>query len=414
MLRDVTRQKRAEQQVHQLNESLERRVAERTAELENANQTKDRFLAALSHEMRTPLTPALATVAQLTERRDLPPDLRDELAVVRRNIELETRLIDDLLDLTRVAHEKLSLDMDVVNVHDVVRAAADICYRGQDASAMPRLNLDLSARRHHVRGDAGRLSQVFWNLLRNAVKFTPADGSIVVRSFNPDGQALRVEVTDSGVGIHPHVLPRLFSPFEQGEPAVARRSGGLGLGLAISKALVEAQGGELSAHSGGAGCGSRFTVTLPLCRDVEVIGSGNGAAPAAPRDASVAPRRILLVEDHPDTARVLARLLSGEGHHVHVAGTVAEAMRIASNEELDLVISDVGLPDGVGTDLLRALRANRPNLCAIAMTGYGAPDDLAATRAAGFAAHLTKPVHVQQLRDAIAGLPLPVPGDVSA
>ena len=418
MLRDVTDQRRAERQVAEANQTLERRVAERTAELANANRTKDRFLAALSHELRTPLTPALATVAALQARADLPAEVRDELEVARRNIELETRLIDDLLDLTRVAHEKLALDLSHVNVHDVVRAAADICYRGHATAEMPILSLDLRAARHHVRGDAGRLSQVFWNLLRNAVKFTPAGGSIHVRTFDGDDGMLGVEVSDTGVGIEPHVLPRLFSPFEQGEPDVAaRQGGGLGLGLAISKALVEAHGGRLGVRSEGSGRGSRFTVRLPPAREVDGAQVNRGSTPAHGQRAVAPPPpplHILLVEDHPDTARVLARLLSGEGHHVHVAGTVGEALRVASDEALDLIISDVGLPDGRGTDLLRTVRARRP-IPGIALTGYGAPDDVRETSDAGFAAHLTKPIELQSLREAIArtaalpAVPAPAP-----
>ena len=209
-------------------------------------------------------------------------------------------------------------------------------------------------------------------------------------------------------------ISRLFSPFEQGEPDVARHYGGLGLGLAISKALVEAHGGRLSVHSDGAGRGSRFTVTMPLAADAIAKGGDNGAAPAQARGSTVAPLRILLVEDHPDTARVLARLLGGEGHRVHVAGSVAEALQLASSEPLDLVISDVGLPDGRGTDLLRTVRARRP-IPGIALTGYGAPDDLRETTDAGFAAHLTKPIELQSLREAIArtaalpAVPAPAP-----
>ncbi len=280
MLRDVTRQRRAERQVQELNEGLEQRVAERTAELESANRTKDRFLAALSHELRTPLTPALAAVGELAARSELPAEVRDELAMVRRNIELETRLIDDLLDLTRVAHEKLALDLGLVDLHDVLRAAADICCNNNAGPRVPNVTLDLGAARHHVRGDAARLTQVFWNLLRNAVKFTPEGGTVTVRTYETgEGPGIvGVDVTDTGIGIDPQVLPRLFGAFEQGDPGVARLYGGLGLGLTISKALVEAHGGRLAAHSDGAGRGSRFTVTLPLA--TRAARPHDGAAPS--------------------------------------------------------------------------------------------------------------------------------------
>jgi PAS domain S-box-containing protein len=404
MLRDVSVQKCAERQIRELNESLERRVAERTVELERANRTKDRFLAMLSHELRTPLTPALAAASELAHSAALPAEAREEAEIIRRNIELETRLIDDLLDITRIAHAKMAIHPAITDLHDVLAAAMDIC-RSEANFKQHRLALELRAPGHHVCGDAARLQQIFWNLIRNAIKFTPPRGDIRIATFNPPDGSIAVEVCDSGVGFDSDILPRLFNPFEQGETAVTRRFGGLGLGLALAKTLVEAHGGHLGAVSPGHDRGSTFTVTFPTCAprdrpdghpdDRASQASGERGATHAPTAAS--PLRILLVEDHPDTARVMARVLAAEGHHVETAHTALRALELAANEPFDLLISDLGLPDASGNELVGRIQQIQP-LASIALSGFGTADDISASRAAGFAAHLTKPVDLARLR----------------
>jgi CheY-like chemotaxis protein len=245
------------------------------------------------------------------------------------------------------------------------------------------------------------LQQVFWNLVNNAVKFTPVGGPITIRSGNVGGQnTIEIEVSDTGVGIEPQHLPRLFSAFEQGDTMRSRTFGGLGLGLAITKALVEAHGGTVIAHSAGRDAGATFIVRLPVVAEVqpqelEPAPQTNGQRRAKPQ------ARVLLVEDHEETLQVLAKLLSGLGHAVTTASTINEALNAARDKHFDLVISDLGLPDGLGYDLMRTLRAEN-HLRGIALSGYGMSDDIHLSREAGFADHLVKPVDLKKLQEAMA------------
>ena len=370
------------------------------AQAEEANRAKDDFLAALSHELRTPLTPVMVTAQMLEDDHTLSAEVRHDLGIIRRNVELETRLIDDLLDLTRVSRGKLTLNVDRVDVHAILRDAMRTC--SDDVAAQKRLDvrLEAGAAHHHVRGDAARLSQIFWNLIKNAVKFTPAGGSVVLRTANPSAEHVEVRVIDTGVGIEADVLPLVFNAFEQGGAAVTRKFGGLGLGLAISKALAELHGGRIEAHSDGPGFGATFTLTLPAVATrpadaVEVatraaVGAARARANAADPSAARG-RRILLVEDHEQTAKALRRLLSNLGYVVEWRASVTEALDAAGRLPFDLVLSDIGLPDGSGLELMRELR-ERHRLSGIALSGYGMEQDLASSAAAGFLEHLVKPI----------------------
>jgi PAS domain S-box-containing protein len=366
-------------------------------EAEAGSAAKDQFLAALSHELRTPLTPVYTIVQMLEADPSLPPDARVALATVRRNVELETRLIDDLLDVTRITRGKLPMDLRPTDLHEQVRHVLNIV----DADARGKgveLTTALAAQRHRVNADAARLQQVFWNLLKNAIKFTPAGGRVTLstRDAAADG-TVEVTVTDTGVGIDPALLARVFEPFEQGGANVTRLFGGLGLGLAISRAIVDRHGGHLAAHSRGVGRGATFTVSLPCCA------SGEPEAAAAPEPPAAAPAasRLLLVEDHPDTAAVMARLLTTRGYSVRAVGTVAAALLATDAEPFDLVVSDIGLPDGSGLDLMSQLKAKYPRLAGVALSGYGMEDDVRRSRDAGFDAHLIKPVAVAHLESTL-------------
>ncbi len=370
------------------------------ANAEAANRAKDQFIAVLSHELRTPLTPVLATVTALQEMERLPATLRDDLDVIHRNVELEARLIDDLLDVTRIAQGKIILRQETVDVHVCLRSVLTI-FQSAIESKHLKVVLNLEARKHFVWADPARLRQVFWNLFSNAIKFTPEQGRIKALTLD-DGDRLRIEVADSGIGIEADALERIFLAFEQGELTRTRRFGGLGLGLSIAKTLVEMHQGTLSVSSEGKNKGAVFSVKLPVVEPVV-----EPSAPVeVPRSQPMEPRRILLVDDHEDTLQILARLLRRWGYGVTTADSVQSALERASEQHFDLLLSDLGLPDGSGVDVMQVLK-ERYNLSAIALSGYGTDEDVRASLDAGFAEHLTKPVSFQALRMALERLLLP-------
>ena len=393
VITDVTARKIAEMQRDAEREQV---ISERTAraEAEAANKAKDHFLATLSHELRTPMTPVLMTVSSMENDSTLSEETRASLRMIRRNVELEARLIDDLLDLTRISRGKLEMRALTTDVHSLLCHARDVCLPDAELRRQT-IELDTAAQRCFVRGDATRLQQVFWNLLRNAIKFTPEGGTIRLRSRNDDAGKLVITVTDTGIGIDPRLLPRIFDAFEQGGSETTRRFGGLGLGLAISKAVIDLHGGTLRADSEGHGRGSTFTVILQtIDAPAPVI---TNEAPAAGESQ---PLRILLVEDHPDTRKATARLLRMLGHEVATADGVATGLQAAGSASFDLVISDLGLPDGSGLDLMRQIK-QRFGFKGIALSGFGMDTDLLNSTDAGFDCHLVKPVPLEQLEAAI-------------
>ena len=384
---------------HELTERAERAaVALREAkeQAESANRAKDTFLAVLSHELRTPLTPVVLTVAALEIDPSMHFKFRDDLAMVRRNIDLEVKLIDDLLDLSRITSGKLRLELQGVRVHDllthVLRSSG-----GETYGKRLQIREELRASNDYVTADPARLQQVFWNLIRNAVKFTPEGGEVVVRTWNADANGrLYVEVRDTGVGIDPGVLPRIFNAFEQGEAGVTRQFGGLGLGLAIAKAVTEMHRGTITAASEGRDRGAAFTLALPT----EPVGSSGGSGDRAPQSSTEqhhAPVRVLLVEDHADTARVLAKLLTDSGYEVTTANSAASALQASASKPFDVVVSDLGLPDATGYELMEQIR-NRHGLRGIALSGYGMEEDVRKSRESGFIEHLVKPVNLAQIQ----------------
>lgn len=364
---------------------------------EAANHAKDQFLAVLSHELRTPLTPALAAASNLENATSLDPrELRESLALIRRNIELEARLVDDLLDITRISKGKLEVHLSTVDLHETIQHAADMCHSAAH-NKHSKVTLLLEATEQYVRGDGARLAQVFWNLILNAVKFTPAEGRITVRTTNPTPAAIRIEVIDNGIGIDPEMLSQIFEPFQQGEDSTARRFGGVGLGLTIAKGLIDAHGGTIAARSAGKNRGATFEIELATIAPPPAPEISGNDIPAGQTPRSL---RILLVEDHEDTRHALTRLLTRWGHVVRSAPTIAQALEGVPEFDPEILLSDIGLPDGTGMDLLGKLRQNR-DIPAIAMSGYGMESDLAQTKHAGFNAHLVKPVAAARLKETI-------------
>ncbi|HEV2327748.1 MAG TPA: PAS domain S-box protein [Verrucomicrobiae bacterium] len=364
-----------------------------------ANRAKDDFLAALSHELRTPLNPVLLLASDGIRNADFPPQARMDFDTIRKNIELEARLIDDMLDLTRITRGKLTLDARPVDIHMALHDAAGTVRADLDSKKI-ELALNLAAKKPIVCGDAVRLRQIFWNVLKNAVKFTPAGGKITVETRSLPGEMLVVKITDTGIGMEAKELERVFGAFAQGTHSF----GGLGLGLAISRALVELHAGSIRAESSGKGKGATFLIELPVATEIEHCDEpAAGAPPSRPEPLKKIPARdirILLVEDHEPTRESLTHLLSRRNYQVTPVGSLAEARSLAGKKKFNLLISDIGLPDGNGCELMEEMKKDS-NLKGIALTGYGMEQDISRSYAAGFIAHLTKPVRMESLDDAL-------------
>lgn len=394
IVRDITQQKQWER-------DLERTHQEVLA----ASRAKDDFLAALSHELRTPLNPVLLLASEAAKDPHLSPEVRAQFVTIRNNVEMEAHLIDDLLDVTRIAHGKLSLNLALVDVHTVLEEGVGIVRADLEQKQL-RLVKEFKAELSTVRGDAVRLQQVFWNVLKNAVKFTPEQGTITIATRSEGSQSLAVTIADTGIGLASDELGRIFEAFTQGEHAgkdKPHRFGGLGLGLAITQKLVESHAGKISAASNGRGQGASFTITLPLVaqRPAPKGELDDGAAKApAPVNGHVG-IHILLVEDHEPTRVALAQILTRRKYKVKTAASLAQARELAAQNQFQLLISDIGLPDGSGIELMAELLAVNPKLRGIALTGYGMEEDIARSRNAGFRSHLTKPIRVQSLEAAL-------------
>ena len=392
------------------NQALERAAEEHTrrihaefarAEAEEANAAKDRFLAMLSHELRTPLSPIMHAVT-LLEEGGCPPELHESIATIRRNVRLEKRLIDDLLDLARVRSGKLHLNFQSVDIHEMLRNSVEICHPDLEAHNL-RVEKKWDALNTNVLGDPARLQQVFWNLLANAAKFSPEGSAIEVRTYSADAESgIRIEIADKGVGIPPEKLESIFEAFEQGDDQAKI---GLGLGLSICKALVELHGGGITAQSDGLNRGATFIIDLPCSPAAH-----EPTAPSTPKLEQSKGMRLLVVEDHLDTLHTLERLLVKNGYVVRTASSIAQALEVTREYEYDILVSDIGLPDGRGTDLMERLGENGvPRPPAVAMSGFGMEDDLERSLEAGFSEHLTKPVEFQALHQAISRLAASIP-----
>jgi signal transduction histidine kinase/ActR/RegA family two-component response regulator len=375
-------------------------------ELIGANAAKDQFLALLSHELRNPLSPVIAMVGELQEAMPDSPPVHEALEVIRRNVELEARLIDDLLDVTRIAKGKLQLSFETVCVHEILQRAYEIC-REDIAAKHLEAEFRLRASHTYVEGDPARLQQVFWNLIKNSVKFTPEKGRITIETLNPTPEKIEVRIADTGMGIEPERIDKVFNAFEQGQISITRRFGGLGLGLAISKALIDAHGGRITVESRGKDQGSTFSLVLktvpsPVKRDGD--GARKHRRSVEEREVAVSRhRRVLVVDDHQDTCTGMKRMLERRGYEITVAYSAEQAVEKVRTQDFDLLISDIGLPDRSGYELMRELRTSKA-LPGIALSGFGTEQDVIEARAAGFSKHLTKPINFERLEEAIQSL----------
>ena len=374
-------------------------------ELINANAAKDKFLALLSHELRNPLTPVIAMVGELEASSPQSPQIRQALEVIRRNVELEARLIDDLLDVTRIAKGKLQLSFEVVSAHEILRRAHEICREDIGAKNIETV-FQFDAEDIYVEGDPARLQQVFWNLIKNSVKFMPANGRITIATQNPAPQEIVIKISDTGIGIETDQINKIFNAFEQGQSSITRKFGGLGLGLAISKTMVDAHRGKITVESQGKDKGATFAVKLKTVPAPILRGDGADGEPTLDSEqkrSAARERRILVVDDHADTCTGMKMMLERRGYQITVAHSADQAMEKAHAQNFDLLISDIGLPDRSGYELMEELRGSK-GLRGIALSGFGMESDVVKARAAGFSDHLTKPINFERLDEAIQNL----------
>lgn len=399
---DITRLKAAEADREHLLE------AERAArgEAERANRLKDDFLATVSHELRTPLN-AIIGWSHILQTRGVTSDVAQGLAVIDRNARAQAQLIDDLLDMSRVASGKFRLEMAQVDMVAIVDAAMDAVRPAAQAKQIA-LGQAYDVPGAHVQGDATRLQQVVSNLLTNAIKFTPPGGSVVVM-LDLDGNDVRIAVSDTGVGITPEFLPHVFDRFRQADGATTRAFGGLGVGLAIVKSIVDMHGGAIRVRSPGAGQGATFEVTLPASAVAAPEGPHHErpAAAAAP-DLRLDGIRVLVIDDEADVRELLCRLLEDCGATVLLAGDSAQAMRLLTACGAHVVVSDLGLPGEDGYALMRRIRAlggeRGATVPALALTAFSRPEDRERALDAGFGAHMRKPFDPAELIAAVATL----------
>lgn len=339
----------------------------------------------------------MLSLTSLEADEELAPEARDQIRLIRRNVELEARLIDDLLDVTRIANGKIRLTLSRVDLHECIDHVLKVAQPDITAKQL-KVETKLGAKHPVIAGDAARIRQIFFNLFSNAIKFTPKGHWIRVTTAS-EKDHIRIDVTDSGIGIPENMIPLLFQRFQQGGGDVTRRFGGLGLGLSICRSLAIMHGGTVTARSEGEGKGATFTLRLPV--DLAKI----EALPATDPNQFTLPLvlakpRVLLVEDHSDTRQTLARLLRRDGHEVFTAESVDSALKEADRNEFELLLSDIGLPDGNGLQIMSALC--KRHIRGIAISGFGTDRDIQASLEAGFAMHLPKPVDFDRLRAAIA------------
>jgi len=383
------------------------------AEAERMSEMKDEFLTTLSHELRTPMSAILGWAQVLRSRRMNEEELRRAPEVIERNARAQTRLIEDLLDMARITSGQVRLDVQPVEPASFIDAALETVRPAAEAKSI-RLQKLLDPRAGPISGDPGRLQQVVWNLLANAIKFTPKHGKVQVLLERVNSH-IEFSIVDTGIGIKPEFLPQVFDRFRQADASSTRQYGGLGLGLSIAKHIVELHGGTLHAKSAGEGCGSAFTVHLPLTAVHRTSGKEERAHPRSPKSAplpfkalDLSGLKVLAVDDQADARDLIKRVLEDCGAQVITAGTAGEALLLAERERPDLLVSDIGMPDTDGFELLKQLRAlgrsRGGEIPAIALTAFARSEDRMRALRAGFRVHVSKPVEPSELIVTVASV----------
>lgn len=402
---DITRRKEMEE------ERMVLLGSERAArmEAERANRLKDEFLATLSHELRTPLNAISGWTELLKQEPEDVQTVKEGMGAIERNVRVQTQLIEDLLDMSRITSGKVRLDVRSINLADVVHAAIETVAPAARAKGVT-IRPILDSRSGPISGDPARLQQVVWNLLTNAVKFTPKEGEVQVL-LEQVASNVQISVTDTGEGIPNEFLPHIFERFSQADGSASRRHGGLGLGLSIVKTLVEMHGGKVSAHSAGRGKGSTFKLSLPLRvtsgeEDHRTSSAGQSQASIASHSGmpKLAGARVLVVDDEPDARQILRRLILGSGGIPELAATVQEAEAMISQFRPDVIVSDIGMPGTDGYAFMRQMRQQGVTTPAVALTAFARAEDRIRSIQSGFQFHLSKPIEPAELLTVVASL----------